>query len=524
MFLRSVATVGGYTLASRVLGFIRDILIAAFLGAGPIADAFLFALRLPNLFRRLFAEGAFNAAFVPVFSGVLTDRGPRMALAFAENVLSLMFVAMTLITIAAELAMPELVFGLAPGLADKEGGIDAAVEMAAITFPYLWLITLASLMGAVLNALGRFAAAAAAPCLLNLFMIGGLVFARDALETPGHVLSVAVAFAGIAQLAMMAWAVERAGYSLRLVLPRFTPDAVRMLKLMGPGALSAGAMQINLLIGTLIASLLPTGAITYLYFADRIYQLPLGVVGVATGTALLPRLSASIKAGRLDDARIALNRAIELSLFLTLPAAAALLAIPILIVSILLERGEFDSQDAVATGRVLAVYAAGLPAFVLVKVLSPGFFAHEDTLTPLRIALVAVGANVVLSLILYKPFGAMGLAAATSLASWINTGLLALILFRRGALVPDRELLSRVPKALAACVLMGAAVYAGADFAGSLVAKGSLAEIAVFSGLCFSGAVAYFAVAWWIGAADKGAIAALLQRPLDRIRRRRDKP
>ena len=190
----------------------------------------------------------------------------------------------------------------------------------------------------------------------------------------------------------------------------------------------------------------------------------------------------------------------------------------------MLERGEFDSQDAVATGRVLAVYAAGLPAFVLVKVLSPGFFAHEDTLTPLRIALVAVGANVVLSLILYKPFGAMGLAAATSLASWINTGLLALILFRRGALVPDRELLSRVPKALAACVLMGAAVYAGADFAGSLVAKGSLAEIAVFSGLCFSGAVSYFAVAWWIGAADKGAIAALLQRPLDRIRRRRDKP
>ena len=240
-------------------------------------------------------------------------------------------------------------------------------------------------MGAVLNALGRFAAAAAAPCLLNLFMIGGLVFARDALETPGHVLSVAVAFAGIAQLAMMAWAVERAGYSLRLVLPRFTPDSVRMLKLMGPGALSAGAMQINLLIGTLIASLLPTGAITYLYFADRIYQLPLGVVGVATGTALLPRLSASIKAGQLDDARIALNRAIELSLFLTLPAAAALLAIPILIVSILLERGEFDSQDAVATGRVLAVYAAGLPAFVLVKVLSPGFFAHEDTLSLIHI-------------------------------------------------------------------------------------------------------------------------------------------
>jgi putative peptidoglycan lipid II flippase len=200
MLLRAVATVGGFTMASRVLGFVRDLLIAATLGAGPIADAFFVALRLPNLFRRLFAEGAFNAAFVPVFAGVLAREGPRIARGFAERMLALMVVTLTLITIAAELAMPALVYGLAPGLADKPGSFDLAVEMARLTFPYLWFITLASLMGAVLNALDKFAAAAAAPCVLNLIMIGALLFAADALETPGHVLSVAVALAGLAQL------------------------------------------------------------------------------------------------------------------------------------------------------------------------------------------------------------------------------------------------------------------------------------------------------------------------------------
>ena len=308
MLLRAVATVGGFTMLSRVLGFVRDLLIAATLGAGPIADAFFVALRLPNLFRRLFAEGAFNAAFVPMFAGVLARDGPGAARGFAERVLALMVVTLTLMTIAAELAMPALVYGLAPGLADKPGGLDLAVEMARLTFPYLWFITLASLMGAVLNSLDRFAAAAAAPCVLNVVMIAALVFAAEALETPGHVLSVAVALAGLAQLVLMAWAMRRAGFALRLVRPRIDPAVSRTLKLLGPGILGAGALQLNMLVNTLIASLLPVGAISFLYYADRIYQLPLGVIGIAIGTALLPSLARAYKAETPVAARHAMNR------------------------------------------------------------------------------------------------------------------------------------------------------------------------------------------------------------------------
>lgn len=524
MLLRAVATVGGFTMASRVLGFVRDLLIAAVLGAGPVADAFFVALRLPNLFRRLFAEGAFNAAFIPVFSGQLTAHGKPRALEFAERVLTLMLITLTLITIAAELTMPWFVTVLAPGFTEKPDSFAMAVEMARLTFPYLWLITLASLMGAILNALDKFAAAAAAPCLLNIIMIGALVLASDSLATPGHVLSVAVSVAGLAQLAMMAWALQRSGYALRLVRPRLDPAVVRVLKLLGPGAIGAGVMQINLLIGTLIASLLPTGAIAYLYYADRIYQLPLGVIGVAMGTALLPRLSRSLKSGNAADAARALNRGLELAMFLTLPAAVALAVIPQAVVSVLFERGAFTPADASATGSVLAAYALGLPAFVLVKVLSPGFFAREDTATPVRIAMVSVAANIALGFALYRPFGAMGLAAATSLASWINTILLAWVLYRRGYFLPDTVLLGRLPRSLAASVLMGAVVLAGAAIASTHLAGHDTAKGAALAITCGVGALAYFVLAWMMGAADRDAIASLAKRPLDRLRSRRDKP
>ncbi len=510
-------------MASRVLGFVRDLLIAAVLGAGPVADAFFVALRLPNLFRRLFAEGAFNAAFIPVFSGELARGGAARAEEFAERVLSLLLIVLTLITIAAELSMPWFVTVLAPGFTEKPESFALAVEMARLTFPYLWFITLASLMGAILNALDRFAAAAAAPCLLNIIMIGALLLAADALQTPGHVLSVAVAVAGIAQLGMMAWALQRAGYELRLVLPRLDPAVVRVLKLLGPGAVGAGVMQINLLIGTLIASLLPTGAIAYLYYADRIYQLPLGVIGVAMGTALLPRLARSLKSGDGADAAYALNRGLELALFLTLPAAAALVVIPDAIVNVLFERGAFSAADAAATGHVLAAYALGLPAFVLVKVLSPGFFAREDTKTPVQIAAVSVAVNVALGFALYRPFGTVGLAAATSLASWVNTLLLGWVLHRRGYFAPDTVLLRRLPRALAASLAMAVLLLLCARFAAGALSGPELVRASALAGICAAGAAVYFVLAWAMGAADRNAIAALAKRPLDRLRRRRDK-
>ncbi|MCA8930311.1 MAG: murein biosynthesis integral membrane protein MurJ, partial [Alphaproteobacteria bacterium] len=463
MLLRAVATVGGFTMASRLLGFVRDLLIAAILGAGPVADAFFVALRLPNLFRRLFAEGAFNAAFVPVFAGVLARDGPAAARGFAERMLALMAVTLTLITIAAELAMPALVYGLAPGLADKPGNFALAVEMARLTFPYLWFIALASLMGAVLNALDKFAAAAAAPCVLNLVMIAALVFAADALQTPGHVLSVAVALAGLAQLVLMAWAMRRAGFALRLVPVRLDPVVRRTLRLLGPGAVGAGALQLNMLVNTLIASLLPVGAISYLYYADRIYQLPLGVIGIGIGTALLPSLSRALKGETAAAANAALNRALELSLFLTLPAAVALAVIPEAIVRVLFQRGAFAATDTVATAWVLAAYAVGLPAFVLVKVLSPGFFAREDTATPVKIATASIALNIALGFALYRPLGVVGLAVATTVASWANALALGWLLHRRGDWVADRGLARRAPRVLAASLAMGGLVLAGAE-------------------------------------------------------------
>lgn len=523
MLLRAAATVGGFTMASRVLGFVRDLLIAAILGAGPVADAFFVALRLPNLFRRLFAEGAFNAAFVPVFAGVLAREGPSAARAFAERVLALLLVTLTLITIVGELAMPLLVYGLAPGLAAKAGSFDLAVEMARLTFPYLWFITLASLMGAVLNALDKFAAAAAAPCLLNLVMIAALLFAADALETPGHVLAVAVALAGLAQLMLMAWALRRAGFALRLVPPRISPRVARTLKLLGPGVIGAGALQLNMLVNTLIASLLPVGAISYLYYADRIYQLPLGVIGIAIGTVLLPSLSRALKSetpARADDA---MNRALELSLFLTLPAAAALAVIPETVVSVLFQRGAFGATEAAATAGVLAAYAAGLPAFVLVKVLSPGFFAREDTATPVKIATASIALNIALGFALYRPFGAVGLATATSIAAWANALTLGWVLHRRGNWHADAALLARGPKALAASLVMGALVLAGAEAMAGPLADGEAARILALAVICGAGGAAYFGLAWGFGAVDRAALAALAKRPLDRVRRRRDK-
>ena len=524
MLLRAVATVGGFTMASRVLGFVRDLLIAAVLGAGPIADAFFVALRLPNLFRRLFAEGAFNAAFIPVFSGELSTHGKRRAQEFAERVLTLMLLVLVLLTIAAEVATPWFVTVLAPGFTDKPESFELAVEMARLTFPYLWLITLASLMGAVLNALDKFAAAAAAPCLLNIIMIGALLLGADALDTPGHVLSVAVTLASLAQLVMMAWALQRSGYELRLVWPRLDPAVLRVLKLLGPSAVGAGVMQINLLIGTLIASLLPTGAIAYLYYADRIYQLPLGVIGVAMGTALLPRLSRSLRSGDAADAANAMNRGLELAMFLTLPAAVALAVIPQAVVSVLFERGAFTATDAAATGYVLAAYAFGLPAFVLVKVLAPGFFAREDTSTPVRIAMVSVAVNIALGFAMYRPFGAVGLAAATSLASWINAVLLGWVLHRRGHFAADATLLGRLPRSLVASIAVGAIVLAGAELAASELVGSELVRAAALAIICGAGMAVYFVLAWVLGAADRSAISALAKRPLDRIRRRRDKP
>jgi len=512
---RSIATVGGFTLVSRVLGFVRDLLIAAVLGTGPAADAFFVAFRLPNLFRRLFAEGAFNAAFIPSFARRLEGEGIASAKRLAEEVQSVWFTGLLAMTVAAEIAMPAVVFVLALGFADDAERWPLAVEYSRITFPYLMLMSLTALLGGVLNALNRFAAAAAAPIALNVCMIAAMVIAAPHMETAGHALAWGVTIGGVVQVAMVAWDCRRAGVILMPRLPRLTPGVRRVLRLMGPGAIGAGVLQVNILVGTIIASFLPTGAVSYLYYADRLYQLPLGVIGIAIGTALLPQLSREVRAGRLDGAVQMKNRSIEIAMLLTLPAAVALMTIPGEIVLALFQRGAFGAADVEATAYAVAAFAAGLPAYVLIKVLSPGFWAREDTRTPVIYAAISVAANIVFSLILVFPLGHVGIALATALAAWLNAGLLAAKLRALDFLAADSRLLRRLPRILLASGIMALGLLAGA-WATESAFLSSLepVRLAALAGLCAGGLALYAAAAQMTGALDLGELRrALTRRP-----------
>lgn len=459
--LTAIATVGGYTMASRILGFVRDILIAALLGAGPVADAFFVAFKLPNFFRRLFAEGAFAAAFIPLFTRILTEDGADAARRFSERSLSVFVAVLLVFCTAMQIAMPWAMYLFAPGFAADPAKFDLAVELARIAFPYLLFISLVSQLGGVLNALGRFAAAAAAPILLNLSLILCLIGLAPMLETPGHALAWGVFAAGIVQFLWLIEACRRAGVVFRLPRPRLTPAVKRLMAKILPGAIGAGVVQINLVIGVILASLLPTGAVSYLYYADRVYQLPLGVIGIAVGTALLPLLSRQLREGDEAGGQASFNRALEFALLLTLPAAAALLVMPGPIVAVLFERGAFDAGATAATASALAAFALGLPAFVLVKVLAPGFFAREDVVAPVKIAGIAVAANIALSAALLVPLQHVGLALATSAASWLNAVLLALVLRRRGQFGIDGRLRRRLVRIALATAVMTAALLAG---------------------------------------------------------------
>ncbi|MGE0254851.1 MAG: murein biosynthesis integral membrane protein MurJ [Alphaproteobacteria bacterium] len=509
---RAIATVGGWTMASRLLGFVRDILIADRLGAGPLSDAFFVAFRLPNLFRSLFAEGAFNAAFVPQFAAVLTREGRAAALAYAGRVLAVMLVALVPFTVLAELAMPALVLVLAPGFAGDATTYALAVDLSRLTFPYLMFMALAALMAGVLNSLDRFAAAAAVPMLLNLALIGALIGLGRVLETPAHALAWGVAFAGIAQFVWLAVALARNGTALRLPRPRLDPRVRRTLALMVPGAIGAGVMQVNIVVGTMLASLLGAGAISWLYYADRVAQLPLGVIGVAVGVALLPLVSRRIAAGDEQGAADAQCRAIEGALLLTLPAAVALAVIPGPIMATLFQRGAFSLADSAASERALAAYAVGLPAFVLVKALAPGFFARHDTATPVKVAAAAVVVNIVAALALMQLLGHVGIALATTLAGWLNALFLALLLRRRGHLRFDARLRARVPRILVASLVMGGALWGLARLSGDVWTSGGIARAGLLAAIVVAGLAVYAGAAAATGAARPADIGLLLRR------------
>ncbi|MDA1132638.1 MAG: murein biosynthesis integral membrane protein MurJ [Proteobacteria bacterium] len=509
---RAIATVGGYTLASRIAGFVRDILIAAIVGASMVGDAFFVAFKIPNLSRRLFGEGAFAAGFVPIFSSTLERDGPEAARAFAEDALAILAVTLGVMLALFELAMPWLMLGLAPGFAADPAKFDLAVALTRITFPYLLLVSLVSLYAGVLNCLGRFAVAAATPILLNLCLIGALLGLRDALPTPGHALAWGVAAAGVAQLVWIVLATARAGVRLRLHRPRFTPKVRDLLRRMMPATVGSGVAQINIAVDVILASLLPAGSVSYLFFADRLTQLPLGILGAATGTALLPLLSRSVGRGDGAGAQATFNRAAEVALLLALPSSVALVAVAQPIVHVLFERGAFDAAATAATAQAVWAYALGVPAYVLIKVLSPGFFANGDTKTPVLIGVAAMLANLVLNLLLMGPLLHAGLALATAIAAWANAALLYVFLRRRGFFVPDAALRRALPRVAIATAGLGAALWFATDRMSPWFAGSEPVRAAALTALVVGGIVLYAALAHVTGAATFGRILRLVGR------------
>jgi len=459
---RSFATVGGMTMISRVLGFARDILIASVLGAGPVADAFFVAFRFPNLFRRLFAEGAFNAAFVPLFARRLAGEGEGAARKFAEQALAVLLIALLVTTAVAEIAMPWLMYLIAPGFAVSPEKFDLAVLLTRIAFPYLLCVSLVALLSGVLNALDRFAVAAAAPILLNIVLISVMLgvtwYAFGNTPQAGVALAWGVAVAGVLQLVVLVYWARHVGMGLKLRRPRMTEGVRRLIRLGIPGVIAGGITQINILVGTIIASV-EDSAVSWLYYADRIYQLPLGIVGIAIGIVLLPDLSKRLRAGDGDGAAVSLNRSLEVSLLFTLPAAVALFVAPEPIIQVLFQRGAFGADDTLATAYALAAFAVGLPAFVMIKVFSPGFFAREDTKTPMIYAGISVVVNIIGSVALFFVIGHVGIAVATSLAGWTNAGLLGATLMRRGDFAADGGLRSRLGPICLSSAIMGLALW-----------------------------------------------------------------
>jgi len=511
---RHFLTVGSNTMASRVLGFVREVLIAGALGAGPVADAFYAAFRFPNLFRRLFAEGAFNTAFIPLFSRALEEDGEAGARRFAEEVLAALFVVLIVFTALVELAAPFFVATIiAPGFADDPAKFDLTVLLARIMFPYLACMSLVAMASGVLNALHRYFAAAFAPVLLNLVLIAVLSAAIASglpAEAIGHLMAWGVFTAGLAQLLFLAVAVRKAGFPLTLARPRMTPAVRRLLVLAGPAALAGGITQINLFIGQIIASQ-KAGAIAVLQFADRVYQLPLGVVGIAIGVVLLPELSRALKGGDREKSANLQNHSLEFALFLTLPAAAALFVIPEPVVRVLFERGAFLPETTAIVSAALAWFALGLPAFVLIKVFLPGFFAREDTKTPMYVAGVAVVLNVALSLTLFPVMGEAGIALATTLAGWVNAALLFGLLMRRGHWPVEASSMKRGGLLCVASLIMAVALWGGLGVAGAALRPDSalVVQAGALGLLVAGGAALYFVLAQLLGAADLKALAAM---------------
>ncbi|HEX8640823.1 MAG TPA: murein biosynthesis integral membrane protein MurJ [Allosphingosinicella sp.] len=517
--IRSTSVIGGLTLLSRLFGFVRDMLLARVLGAGLAADAYQLAFRLPNTFRRLFAEGAFSVAFVPMFARKLVEEdGDAKAERFSEDVLSVFIWVLLVFSALAIVAMPGIVWLLADDFAEVPGKFDLAVLLSRLTFPYLFFISIVSLLTGILNSRSKFGPGAFAPVLFNLTLIGGIV-SGWLMRGPGGddrvvvlVLSVAVSLSGIAQLIYLWWRVRREGFRLQIRRPRFTPDVRELGWVILPATFGAGIYQLSQLIDTYFATSLPQGSLTLLAMGDRLNQMPLGIVGIALGTAILPMLSRHIMTEDREAASRLQSNAVDLAMLLTLPAAAALWVCASPFVFSFFVGGRFTAADGAVTADIVRALVAGLPAYVLIKIFQPAFFARKDTRTPVYVAATALTFNVALILLLIEPFGIVGLAAATAGAAWLNAGLLYFLLHRRDHFRLQPWLIGRVLRQIVSTAIMAAALWWLARWLGGWFTGSILERAVAVAGLVAAGLAVYAVAGYATGALNRQRLAPLLRR------------
>jgi len=509
--LKATGTIGGLTLVSRVAGFAREMLMSRILGAGIYTDAFYVAFRLPNTFRRLFGEGAFSAGFVPLYSQRLQSGGEEQAKLFSEEVLAVFLPTLLLFTVIFIALMKPFIWAVTGW---HDGQLDFGTLLTRITFPYLLLISLVSLFSGILNSISRFTAAAFAPALLNLAMLTSLLIFRQGGPVTATALAAAVTVGGILQLGLLLAACKRAGIVLKVRKPRLTPGVRQFVRVVIPATLGAGVYQVSVFIDTFFLTRIGTGAVSWFNYADRLNQLPLGVIGAAIGTAILPQVSRHVDIGEADKAAKVQGQAAELAMLLCLPAALALAVSALPLVSAIFEAGRFNANDASNTALTLSLIALGLPAYVLVKVLTPGFYARRDTATPVKVALVVLAVNVVLNFVLIwgLDYGIGGLAAAVAISSWLNCTILYVLLHRRGHFRIEKWLASRLFRQLIAAAAMAAVLIAVRTALAGWFLGSAGHRLAAVVAIVGAGLVVYFPLVWVLGGTDREELKALLKR------------
>ena len=455
--ITSTSTFGFFTLISRILGYVRDILIAIFLGTGLFADAFFVAFRLPNTFRRLFAEGTFNAAFIPSYAGELAKNKIK-ADNFAKNIFNLLFIILFFLVLVAEIFMPQLIFLIAPGFYNDPEKFKLAVDLSRITFPFLFFVCLASFFAAILNSYNKFAAAAAAPIILNVILIASLFFSQWFNLSNVLMLSYAVSFAGFLQLIILLFFVKKNFKPILSIKIKIDKQVKFFFQKLLPSIFSSGVTQINILVGTIIASF-QAGAVSYLYYADRVYQINLAVAGIAVGTVMLPELSKHIKNDSYKKITDLQNRSLELSLFLSVPAAVALILASEQIITSLFGYGSFDNISVINTAIALTFFAFGVPAFSILKIFSNFFFARNDTKTPFYLSVVSVALNIIISLSFFNKIGFVIIPIATSISSWINVFMHYYFIKKRNFHIFDSKFIHKFPRLILSVVVMGMVLY-----------------------------------------------------------------